>query len=99
MAVADRLLPMITEVTPVNMRIMTLRISHILGVISLVSVYVPTGVSEFSVKEAFYAQLQTVVDSCRYLDTLIVLGDFNATTGTDRWLSVMSWSSRLWIKR
>ena len=48
------------------------------------SVYAPTGVSEFSVKEAFYAQLQTVVDSCPKGDTLIVLGDFNATTGTDR---------------
>ena len=83
-AVADRLVPMITEVTPVNERIMRLRISHTLGVISLVSVYAPTGVSEFSVKEAFYAQLQMVVDSCPKGDTLIVLGDFNATTGTDR---------------
>ena len=48
------------------------------------SVYAPTGVSEFSVKKAFYAQLQMVVDSCPKGDTLIVLGDFNATTGTDR---------------
>ena len=45
---------------------------------------VPTGVSEFSVKEAFYAQLQKVVDTCPKGDTLIVLGDFNANTGTDR---------------
>ena len=52
-----RLVPMITEVTPVNERIMRLRNSHTLGVISLVSVYAPTGVSEFSVEEAFYAQL------------------------------------------
>ena len=64
MAVADRLVPMITEVTPVKERIMRLRITHTLGVISLVSVYVPTGLSEFSVKEAFYAQLQLMVDSC-----------------------------------
>ena len=86
MAVGDRLVPMITEVTPVNERILRLRISHtpILGVIYLVSVYAPTGVSEFSVKEAFYAQLQIVVDSCPKGDSLIVLGDFNATTGIDR---------------
>ena len=64
MAVADRQVPMITEDTPVNERIMRLRITHTLGVIFLVSVYAPTGVSEFSVKEAFYAQLQMVVDSC-----------------------------------
>ena len=40
--------------------------------------------SEFSVKEAFDAQLQMVVKLCHKEDTLIVLGDFNATTSTDR---------------
>ena len=54
---------MITGVTPVNERIMRLRFSHTLGVISLVSLYTPTGVSEFTVKE-FYAKLQMVVNSC-----------------------------------
>ena len=83
MAVTDRLLPMISEVTPVNERIMRPRVIHTLGVISLVSVYASTGVSEFFVKEAFYAQLQMVVDSCLKKNTLIVLGDFNATTGTE----------------
>ena len=83
MAVAYRLVPMITKVTPVNERITRLRITHTLGVISLVSVYTPTGVSEFSVKEAFYAKLQMVVNSCLKGNTLIVLGDFNATTDTD----------------
>ena len=55
---------MITEVTPVNERILRLRISHILGVIFLVSLYAPTGVIELSVTEAYYAQLQMVVNSC-----------------------------------
>ena len=59
------------------------RITHTLGVISLDSLYAPTGVSEFSVKEAFYSLLQMVEDSCPKGDTLIVLGVFNATTGTD----------------
>ena len=70
MAVADRLVPMITEVTPVNERIMRLRITHTLGVTSLVSLYAPTGVSEFSVKKAFYTQLKMAVDSSQggYLD-------------------------------
>ena len=49
-AIDDRLVPVITEVTPVNERIMRLRITHTLGVISLVAVYAPTGVSEFFVK-------------------------------------------------
>ena len=38
-AVADRLVPPVTEVTPVNERILRLRIKHTLGVVSLVSVY------------------------------------------------------------
>ena len=38
----------------------------------------------FFVKEAFYAQLLMMVDSCPKGHTLIVLGDFNATGGTDR---------------
>ena len=46
--------------------------------------YAPTGVSEFS-EEALFAQLEMVVDSCPKGGTLIVLGDFNATTSTDRY--------------
>ena len=60
--VADRLVTTVTEATPANERIMRLRNSDILGVIPLVAVYVPTGMSECSVKEAFYAQLKMVAD-------------------------------------
>ena len=35
-------------------------------------------------KDAFYATLESVVDQCSKRDTLPVLGDFNALTGTDR---------------
>ena len=35
-------------------------------------------------KDAFYATLKSVVDKCPRRDTLLVLGDFNASTGTDR---------------
>ena len=44
--------------------------------------YAPTGISEFSVKETFYALLQIVVDSCLKGDILMVLGDFIATEMT-----------------
>lgn len=83
-AVSDRLTPMVVEVTSVNERIMRLRIKHSMGVVSLVSIYAPTNVSDVSVREAFYAQLQSVVDGCPGRDTLLVLGDFNAQTGMDR---------------
>ena len=35
-------------------------------------------------KDAFYATLESVVDQGPRRDTLLVLGDFNASTGTDR---------------
>ena len=35
-------------------------------------------------KDAFYATLEFVVDQCPRRDTLLVLGDFNASTGTNR---------------
>ena len=54
---------------------MRLRICHSLGVISLVSVYAPTEASDLTVKDAFYATLESVVDQCPRRDTILVLGD------------------------
>ena len=55
-----------------------------MGVISLPSVNAPTDESDLTVKEALYAVLESVVDWCPRRDTLLVLGDFDALTGTDR---------------
>ena len=63
-AESNKLTPKIIEVTPVNKRIMRLRIRHSLGVISLVFVYAPTETSDLTVKDAFYATLESVVDQC-----------------------------------
>ena len=60
------------------------RIHHSLVVISLVSVYAPIEASDLTVKDACNATLKSVVDQCPRRDTLLVLGDFNASTGTDR---------------
>ena len=49
--VSNKLTPMIIEVTPVNERIMRLRIRHSIGVISLVSVYAPTEASDLTMKD------------------------------------------------
>ena len=75
---------MIIEVTPVNKRVMRLRIRHFLGVVPLVSVYALTEASDLTMKDAFYATLESLVDQCPRRDTLLVLGDFNASTGTNR---------------
>ena len=59
-AVSNKLTPMIIEVTPVNERIMRLRIRHSLGVVFLVSVFAPIEVSDLTVKDALYAALGSV---------------------------------------
>ena len=61
---SNKLTPMIIEVTPVNERIMRLTIPHSSGVISLVSVYVPTEAIDLTVRVIFYATLESVVDYC-----------------------------------
>ena len=81
---SNKLTPMIIEVTLVNKYIMRLRICHSFGVISLVSVYALTEVGDLTVKDAFYATLESVVDRCPRRETLLVLTDFNASIGTDR---------------
>ena len=61
---SNKLTSMIIEVTPVKECIMRQRIRHALGVISLVSAYAPTEVSDLTMKDAFYATLASVVDQC-----------------------------------
>ena len=51
---------------------------------SLDAVYAPTEVCGADEKEMFYTNLDSVLDHCTRWDTLIVLGDFNAVTGTER---------------
>ena len=63
---------------------MRLRIRHCFGVVSLVSGNVPTEESDLTMKDAFYAMFESVVNQCPRRDTLLVLGDFNASTGNDR---------------
>ena len=77
---SNQLPPMTNEVTPVNEHNMRLRIRHSLGVISLVSVYALTEASDVTVKDAFYATLESVVDQGLRRDTFPILGDFNAST-------------------
>ena len=61
---SNKLTPMIIEVTPVNKRMMRLRICHFLGVISVVSLYALTEASDLTVNDTFYATVKSVVDQC-----------------------------------
>ena len=58
-AVTNKLTPMIIEGTPVNKRIMRLRIRHSLSVISLVSAHALPGARDLTVKDAFYGTLES----------------------------------------
>ena len=82
--ISSRLRSSVVGVTPVDERIMLLRLKHTVGFMSMVAVYAPTETSGLEEKEMFYAKLDSVVEQCPSRDTLIVLGDFNAVTGTER---------------
>ncbi|MFV0265489.1 MAG: endonuclease/exonuclease/phosphatase family protein, partial [Kluyvera sp.] len=82
--ISSRVEPFVVEVSLCDERIMRVRLKHTLGFMSLIAVYAPTKLCETEEKEAFYAKLNSVLDQCPHRDTLIVLGDFNATTGTER---------------
>ena len=82
--ISSRLMSSVVGITAVDERIMLVRLKHTLGFISLIAVYAPTEMYELEEKEMFYAKLDSVVDQCSPRDTLIVSGDFNAVTGTER---------------
>ena len=52
------------EVTPVDERIMVMRLKLSLGFMSLTAVDAPTDVCKLDVKEMFYAKLASVSDRC-----------------------------------
>ena len=83
-AISDRLSSAVVEVTAVDERIMRVRMRHTLGFMSLIAVYAPTEMCEAGEKETFYSKLESIIDQCPRRDVLVVLGDFNAVTGTDR---------------
>ena len=82
--ISSQLQSSIVGVTTVDERIMLMRLKHRMGFMSLLAVYAPTEMSDLEEKEIFYAKLESVIDQCPSRDTLIVLGDFNAVTGTER---------------
>ena len=83
-AVADALLPAIDNICYVSDRLMSLRLRHNTGVLTVVSVYAPTNVGREEDKILFYRQLRSVAESCPARDTLLVMGDFNAEVGSSR---------------
>ena len=61
---------------------MKLRLKYSLGFMSIIEGYNPKEMCENH--EMFHAKLESVLNKCSRRDALIVLGDFNAVSGTER---------------
>ena len=68
---------------PVSDRIITLRLQTRIVKVTIVQVYAPTNAANDEEKDAFYDQLQQVIDSIPAHDLKLVMGDFNAQIGAD----------------
>jgi len=79
-----RLAECLTEWSPISDRLLMARFSLRHGHLSVVVAYAPTEDSPNEVKDIFYGQLEATIASIRPHDTLLVLDDLYATTGTDR---------------
>nr|VZH89496.1 unnamed protein product [Spirometra erinaceieuropaei] len=66
---------------PVNDRMAYVRLKGHFTNISIVAVYSPTSAAQQRDKEAFYSQLQALVERLPRRDLLIVAGDWNGRTG------------------
>ena len=78
--------------TPVNDRIMTMRLPLQKRLYAtFISVYAPTMSNPETVKEQFYSDLRDTIRRVPNEDRLILIGDFNARTGSDaeKWKGVL----------
>jgi len=57
---------------------------HTAGFLSLIVAYAVTENADTSVKEQFYADLEVTIAQCSKNDLKVILGDFNAVTGSSR---------------
>nr|CAH8843517.1 unnamed protein product [Trichobilharzia regenti] len=68
---------------PISSRIMTARFNSKGRKVTVIQCYAPTNVSEQEKKEAFYRQLQAIMDNVPNGDIKILMGDMNAKLGGD----------------
>ncbi|XP_019615798.1 PREDICTED: craniofacial development protein 2-like [Branchiostoma belcheri] len=69
---------------PVSNRLLLARLRHTFGMISVIVAYAPTDMADDEEKDEFYTQLAALVSDISRHDIIWILGEFNATTGTDR---------------
>lgn len=79
--VPPKLKKSITEVRPINKRIITIIIDANPNPINLIHVYMPTSTSADSEIMEVYAQIQKIIDIVPAGESVIVMGDYNAKIG------------------
>jgi sorting nexin-29 len=81
--VGARLRHRVSQFTPVNERLATIRVAARFFNISLICAHAPTEEKDDAVKDAFYTELDRVYSRCPSHDIKILLGDFNAKIGRE----------------
>lgn len=74
----------LTSWDPVSDRIITARLLGKHSKISFIQVYAPTEAADEEEKDAFYGELQDVIDAIPSFDLKILMGDLNAQIGPQR---------------
>jgi len=65
-------------------RLLCARFKQSAGYLSVVVAYAPTEIADIASKDQFYIQLEAAVADCKKNDLMVILGDFDAVTGTNR---------------
>jgi len=74
----------VTSWAAVSNRLLTARFTHRHGDLTIVAVYAPTKDASDAEKYEFYSSFETISASVGPHDQLIIAGDLNAVSGTDR---------------
>jgi len=69
---------------PVSSRLLTARLAHHLGSMTVIVAYAPTEDGDDAAKDEFYQRLEQAVQRAGQADLILCLGDFNAVSGTAR---------------
>ena len=83
-ATSTRLRECIRQVTLADERILHVRLEHTCEFMTFVGVCAPPEDQLLRDKEQFYHKLNLVNGRCPAQDVLVILGDFNGQTGSDR---------------
>ena len=79
-----RLKKFLTSWKAISLRVLSARFLHQSGLMSVILCYAPTETSDDSAKDQFYDDLSLAVNHTSRHDVTIVMGDLNASIGSDR---------------